>query len=113
MTDIHGEGYGDEHDWERMVAPVYRCRRCNAWFTHNYIKTPDIFQAMKDAGIPDLCADPNCRMCRGNGVVYHMPGLAGYEQKPLVCNCTWHPEDEEAKNEEKQLGYDPYDRSED
>lgn len=61
MSGINGSGFGDDHDWvcyqkgthEHIAS--WRCKRCEKWFRHFYHRTPDIFQAIQDYGIPDKC----------------------------------------------------------
>lgn len=61
MSAINGEGYGHSHAWvyEGSFPGVsqYRCAReeCGALFTHAYNETPDIFKAIEETGISDLC----------------------------------------------------------
>lgn len=58
---IRGTGHGSKHLWERgFTGPSrtthYLCKRCNIDFYHHYPSTPNIFEAMAKAGIPDECA---------------------------------------------------------
>lgn len=60
MSDVYGNGYGDQHDWRRgetssFKVTVYKCRRCGAPFAHAYDDIPDIFMAMKWQGVPETC----------------------------------------------------------
>jgi len=69
MSDINGSGYGDSHNWQRgdslqwgnMGLPSsaaqtkYTCKDCGESFCHHYNITPNIFQAMEDSGISDVC----------------------------------------------------------
>ena len=77
MSIIRGQGYGDSHNWEegnnplypigengKWIRPVggpteYRCLECGAVFQHFYHDTVDIFEAIKDSGIPDRCQNAN------------------------------------------------------
>ena len=72
---IRGSGYGDSHAWSQpsdinpfypigfggaMIHPIggptgYRCLKCGIEFLHHYHDEPDIFEAIKQAGIPDKC----------------------------------------------------------
>jgi len=57
---IRGSGYGSTHTWERGYtganrATPYQCKKCGVWFNHHYPSTPNIFEAMAKAGVPDLC----------------------------------------------------------
>ena len=59
-SDIRGSGYGSSHNWSRgWTGPSrttpYRCRKCGAGFNHHYPSTPNIFEAMAKAGVPDAC----------------------------------------------------------
>jgi hypothetical protein len=64
---IVGKGHGSCHRWVRGAtaqvgsnAPskqtAYYCGDCGEQFVHWYATTPDIFVAMKAAGVPDRCA---------------------------------------------------------
>ncbi len=60
MGDIQGIGYGCDHDWENRGTSIhrtthYKCRRCGCGFWHAYNDTPNIFKAMKLAGVPKDC----------------------------------------------------------
>lgn len=69
MSDINGKGYGDSHDWAKLVTAqvqswgrketLYKCRRCDVLFSHFYDETPDIFEAIEKAGVQDECPMPN------------------------------------------------------
>lgn len=64
MSDIFGEGHGSAHDWERgytseRKSTRYRCRTCECVFHHNYDNTPNIFAAMKQQDVPDVCRRGN------------------------------------------------------
>jgi hypothetical protein len=67
-SDIYGTGYGSSHTWKRgetrqlpydadyrLKATSYTCTACNTIFYHYYDTTPDIFAAIKQAGIADTC----------------------------------------------------------
>ncbi len=72
-SEINGSGYGDGHCWLRVFTPqaggapirerrtYYLCRRCGAKFTHFYACAPDIFEAMRDAGVRDACAEKSTK----------------------------------------------------
>ena len=63
MSDIKGEGYGSSHDWQHDITDSFRgdkgsryfCSSCGACFIHMYDLIPDIFEAMRDEGLPDIC----------------------------------------------------------
>ncbi len=66
MSDIHGEGYGDQHNWKRQETyqvgarpmfkgAVYVCRNCPVSFVHRYDLIPDIFEAIKVSRVPEKC----------------------------------------------------------
>ncbi len=65
MSELRGKGYGDQHNWksgdtEQSAVPMYRstlwtCSDCNEGFKHFYHQCPDIFDAMKQAGIKEIC----------------------------------------------------------
>lgn len=64
MTQIHGFGYGESHNWIRgqtFVADrpedkgtVYTCP-CGASFVHRYDLIPDIWKAIKESGVTEIC----------------------------------------------------------
>jgi hypothetical protein len=57
---INGEGWASDHLWHYEGTPsnasVYKCARCFWTFAHYYNSTPDIFEALRVAGVPDKCA---------------------------------------------------------
>ena len=63
MSDIIGTGHGSEHDWLHDLTDTfggesgsrYLCNYGDAVFVHLYDVTPDIFAAMKIAGVPEHC----------------------------------------------------------
>lgn len=59
-SDVHGEGHGSDHLWHYEATPsnasIYKCARCFWPFAHAYNHQPDIFEAMRAAGVPDKCA---------------------------------------------------------
>ncbi len=65
LTDIRGRGYGDNHCWVRVDTlqrkiPVdrmtyYNCAVCKRDFWHRYRVISDIFEAMKEWGVPEEC----------------------------------------------------------
>ena len=59
MSDIYGEGHGSAHDWQycwsSWKTSVYQCARCGHKFAHAYDCTPDVFEAMKQQGVPAEC----------------------------------------------------------
>ena len=65
MSDIHGVGYGSGHNWKRgdtanvgswgTKCTTWKCMDCNQEFNHYYDDCPDIFEAIKDAGITQVC----------------------------------------------------------
>jgi hypothetical protein len=65
MSDIHGNGYGDQHDWEyrnteQMPNPLDRsslfiCRKCGEYFRHYYHITENIHDAMKQNWVNEKC----------------------------------------------------------
>ena len=65
-SQISGQGYGDKHNWQRgSTAQVgatpwdkgtgYHCEDCGAGFNHAYDLIPDIFEAIKEAGVSEEC----------------------------------------------------------
>jgi hypothetical protein len=69
-TRILGKGYGSSHRWSKgstlwssTTQPLmphqkhthYQCVECDAHFLHFYDITPDIFDAIEQAGISDQC----------------------------------------------------------
>ena len=54
MSDVSGNGYGDDHDWYRgdtiCRSTYYRCRRCGEDFMHDYPRIPGIHEAMYRSG---------------------------------------------------------------
>ena len=71
-TDIYGSGYGYAHHWKQVGSRMYfgldglespqiggptyyKCQQCGISFDHHYHDEPDIFEAIKQAGIPDKC----------------------------------------------------------
>jgi hypothetical protein len=59
-SDIFGEGYGSSHSWRRGHTSPYKsteyiCVDCGALFLHDYDETPNIFEAINEAEIPDQC----------------------------------------------------------
>ena len=67
MSDISGTGWGSDHDWERgetnqvgstywLKGTHYYCRNCGIHFEHKYDLIPNIFEAMKQADIPEKCS---------------------------------------------------------
>lgn len=63
MSHINGDGYGSCHDW-REVNQVghctwYKCAVCDAEFKHWYHSTPNIFEAIANAGVVDYCTPPH------------------------------------------------------
>ena len=61
MSHINGQGYGSSHDWMYQgsipKASGYQCKGCGERFTHMYDETPNIFQAIEQAGVPDACRE--------------------------------------------------------
>lgn len=67
MSDIRGEGYGSKHNWTRVSTlqrnipidrmTLFQCANCHRDFWHRYRITSDIFQAMKEWGIPEECKE--------------------------------------------------------
>jgi hypothetical protein len=67
VSDIHGEGYGSSHDWQRDLTDIFGgekgtrcvCRNGDAVFVHLYDVCPDIFLNMeRAAGVPEQCKGP-------------------------------------------------------
>lgn len=60
QSEINGEGWGSDHLWHYEATPsrtsYYKCARCFWPFAHSYNHTPDIFKAMREAGVPNACA---------------------------------------------------------
>lgn len=64
MSHINGEGYGSTHDWWHDTTELFRgdigsryfCKNCGACFVHMYHRIPDVFDAMRDEGVPQVCA---------------------------------------------------------
>lgn len=83
MSDIHGSGFGSKHNWHRHFTRAnkstpYTCD-CGASFTHWYDETPNIFQAIKEAGVPEDCAS---KLVEQNGHIAQQPHTA------IVKRCT-------------------------
>lgn len=60
MSDINGQGYGDDHNWKCLgTSPFkvteYRCEDCTAFFRHCYDDIPNIFDALRFTGMSDKC----------------------------------------------------------
>jgi hypothetical protein len=65
MSVIHGEGYGDKHNWENKGTEqnynqdyrntLFICKDCDQYFRHYYHITPDIFDQIKISGITKEC----------------------------------------------------------
>lgn len=60
MSHIIGKGWGDSHEWRAgwtgpSKGTPYKCEACDARFTHFYDNVPNIFTAMKLAGVPNEC----------------------------------------------------------
>ena len=64
MSDIRGEGWGSTHDWRADITDQfgggmgtrYFCGACGSCFVHRYHEIPDIFDAMKNENIPEVCS---------------------------------------------------------
>ena len=58
-SDVRGEGHGSDHLWHYEGTPStasgYKCARCMQNFSHYYHEEPNIFKAMKSAGVPKTC----------------------------------------------------------
>lgn len=58
-SDVHGQGWGDDHLWHYESTPsntsVYKCARCFWPFAHAYNHAPNIFEAMRASGVPNKC----------------------------------------------------------
>lgn len=67
-SDIHGVGYGDAHNWERIAThgrdsihmeclTEYRCRLCDHYFRHFYNRPGmhDIFESMQLFDVDPVC----------------------------------------------------------
>jgi len=59
-SDVNGEGWGSDHLWHYESTPsnasYYKCAHCYWPFAHSYNREPDIFTAMRLAGVPNKCA---------------------------------------------------------
>ena len=69
MSHINGTGYGSSHDWENCgsiqwgirrlpsmaACTSYKCKSCGAAFGHHYNITANIFKAIEEAGMLDIC----------------------------------------------------------
>ena len=70
MSDINGNDQ-DRHNWKRgdsfqwgergihaygLAQTPYKCEKCGKSFVHFYHQEPNIYAAMKAAGIPDQCS---------------------------------------------------------
>lgn len=59
-SDILGDGFGSDHQWHYEGTPsnasYYKCARCFWNFAHAYHHEPNIFEAMRNSGVPDKCA---------------------------------------------------------
>jgi len=64
-SDIRGNGYGDKHTWVQVQTlqrnipqdrmTYYSCAYCQKDFWHRYRVISDIFEAMKQWGVPEEC----------------------------------------------------------
>ncbi len=64
-SDMRGDGHGSKHKWARVLTlqrdreadrmTYYVCRDCKIDFWHRYHVIPNIFQAMKEWGVPEEC----------------------------------------------------------
>jgi hypothetical protein len=60
-SHIRGEGFGSSHDWrgdtpqDNSKRTFYKCAGCGATFCHHYDAEPNIFAAMRLAGVVDQC----------------------------------------------------------
>lgn len=65
MSDIFGQGFGDDHDWQAgWTTPAkmtpYKCRRCGETWAHSYDITPQIHKAMQESGrVSEHCSGPS------------------------------------------------------
>ncbi len=67
MSHINGSGFGSDHNWVAggttqspnvpygTNSTYYECADCLQHFSHYYHSTPDIFEAIKNAGITEKC----------------------------------------------------------
>lgn len=60
MSDITGTGHGSAHNWKRGDTTPYKttsytCRSCGDAFIHAYDDIPNIFEAIKVAGVSEYC----------------------------------------------------------
>lgn len=61
MSEINGRGHGDSHEWvmgyqyQGDRSTPYKCKNCHIEFRHWYNMTPNIWEAIKNCGIPDKC----------------------------------------------------------
>jgi len=61
MSILEGEGHGSNHDWFRVKTFVeekyikYLCQACDLVFKHRHEETPEIFEAMEQANVPENC----------------------------------------------------------
>lgn len=57
---LNGDGYGSDHDWRFVNGgrgwTTYRCKDCSADFNHVYDATPSVWEAIKEADIPEMCS---------------------------------------------------------
>jgi hypothetical protein len=69
MSDIHGTGYGSDHNWKWDITDTfggekgtrYYCPDCKQVFVHLYDVTPNIFEAMRERHINEACIRPSDR----------------------------------------------------
>lgn len=61
MSHIQGTGYGSSHDWigitpqNNSKQTFYECKNCKERFIHFYDIIPNIFEAIKENDIRDIC----------------------------------------------------------
>ena len=67
MSDIYGNGFGEEHNWQRGhtnttsnprdKATYYTCKDCKQNFAHFYDLIEDIHVAISESGVSNLCPE--------------------------------------------------------
>lgn len=69
-SHIHGEGFGDSHNWKELMTgsnkcSVYFCNDCQATFNHFYDAESNIHKAIEKSGIVDVCQSSDLKPVEG------------------------------------------------
>jgi hypothetical protein len=68
MSQIIGNGWGSSHNWvgetpqDNSKRTFYECKDCKRFWCHYYDEQPNIFTAMHDKVIPDICQAKNAEV---------------------------------------------------